>query len=157
MDRSDILSTLRALPDELGTVCEGLSYDEFCWRPSPEEWSILEACCHLRDVAQVEGTRIQRLAEEENPTLSPYDQEALVRKRDCQGDDPLRARIAIRAYWGGLAYQLEQLSEEQWQRRGLYPEDGPATIRSRAELIAEHAHLHLAQIRALRERQAIGA
>lgn len=156
MDRSDILATLRALPDELETLCEGLSYDEFRRRPSSEEWSILEVCCHLRDVAQIEGTRIQRLAEEENPTLSPYDQEALARERDYQGDDPLRVRIAVRAYWGGLAYQLEQLSEELWRRGGLHPEDGPVTIRSRAELIAEHARLHLAQVRALRERQATG-
>jgi hypothetical protein len=157
MDRSDILATLRALPDKLDTLCEGLSYDELRRRPSPDEWSILEVYCHLRDFAQIEGTRIQRLVEEENPTLPPYDQEELARERDYQGDDPLRVRIAVRAYWGGLAYQLEQLSEEQWRRGGLHPEDGPVTVRSRAALMAEHARLHLAQIRALRDRLAAGA
>ncbi len=157
MERLEIIAAIRSLPNELDALCEGLSYDELRQRPSPEEWSILEVYCHLRDFAQIEGTRIQRLVEEENPTLPPYDQEELARERDYQGDDPLRVRIAVRAYWGGLAYQLEQLSEERWRRGGLHPEDGPVTIHSRAERMAEHARLHLEQVQALRERLAAGA
>ncbi len=157
MDRDKFLAVIRSLPNELDALCDGLGDDELRRRPSPEEWSILEIYCHLRDAAQIEGARIQRLVEEENPTLPPYDQEELARERDCRGDDPLRVRIAVRAYSGGLAYQLEQLSEEQWRRGGLHPEFGPVTIHSRAERMAEHARLHLAQVRALREQLATGA
>ena len=33
-------------------------------------------------------------------------------------DDPRRVRTALRAFWGGLAYELEGLTDEQWERAG---------------------------------------
>jgi len=148
--RSQIIAALRALPDELEALCEGLSDEELRQRPSEGEWSILEICCHLRDSAEIEGLRIRCLVEEEEPALEPYDQEALARERNYEGDDPHRVGIALRAFWGGLAYQLEGLSEEEWERGGTHPEVGPVTVRSRAELEVEHARAHLEQITAMR-------
>ena len=151
MDRTEITAYLRQLPDLIDEVIDGLSGDELRRRPSPDEWSVLEVCCHLRDAAEEEGVRVRRLAEEENPTLVPYDQEALARERDYQGDDIRRVRTALRAFWGGLAYQLEGLSDEQWERGGTHPEWGAVTVRSRAELEVEHGRMHIEQLKALRE------
>jgi hypothetical protein len=152
MDRAQITAYLRQVPDLVDEALEGLSDDELGRRPSPEEWSALEVCCHLRDSAQEEGVRVRRLAEEENPTLVPYDQEAWARERDYQGDDIRRVRTALRAFWGGLAYLLEGLTDEQWQRSGTHPEIGLVTVRSRAELQVEHAREHLNQVGAPRAR-----
>ena len=151
MDRSDITAYMRQVPDLIDGVIEGLSDDEVRRRPSPDDWSVLEICCHLRDDAEIEGVRVRRLAEEENPTLAPYDQEALAIERDYKGDDIRRVRTALRAFWGGLAYQLEGLTDEQWERAGIQPEIGRVTVRSRAELAVEHGQAHLAQLKALRE------
>jgi len=152
MDRTEITAYLRQVPDLIDEAIQGLPDDELRRRPSPDEWSILEVCCHLRDAAEEEGIRIRRLVEEDGPTLEPYDQEALARERNYQGDDPRRVRIALRAFWGGLAYQLEGLTDEQWERGGTHPETGPVTVRSRAEDEVEHAQAHLDQLRAIRER-----
>jgi hypothetical protein len=151
MDRTEITAYLRQVPDLIDDVIDGLSGEELCRRPSPEEWSILEVCCHLRDAAEEEGVRVRRLSEEENPTLVPYDQEALARERDYQGDDIRRVRTALRAFWGGLAYQLEGLTDEQWERAGIHPEIGRVTVRSQAERQVEEGQAHLAQLKALRE------
>ena len=151
MDRTEITAYLRQLPDLIDEVIDGLPDEALRRRPSLDEWSILEVCCHLRDAAEEEGVRVRRLSEEENPTLVPYDQEALARDRDYQGDDVRRVRTALRAFWGGLAYQLEGLTDEQWERAGVHPEIGRVTVRSRAELAVEHGQAHLAQLRALRE------
>ncbi len=151
MNRQEITDYLRQVPDLIEEAIQGLSDDELRRRPSADQWSILEVCCHLRDAADFEGQRIRRLVEEDEPTLQPYDQEALAQERNYQGDDPRRVRIALRAFWGGLAYQLEGLSEEEWERGGTHPEVGPVTVRSRAELEVEHAQAHLEQIRAARE------
>src|SRR3990172_198575 len=151
MDRTQITAYLRQLPDLIDEVIDGLSGDELRRRPSPDEWSILEVCCHLRDSAEFEGERVRLLAEEENPTLVPYDQEALARERDYQGDDIRRVRTALRAFWGGLAYQLEGLSDEQWERAGIHPEIGRVTVRERAERQVEHGQAHLAQLKAIRD------
>ena len=151
MDRAQITAYLRRVPDLIDEVIEGLSDEALRRRPSPDEWSILEVCCHLRDDAEIEGERVRRLTEEENPTLVPYDQEALARDRDYQGDDIRRVRTALRAFWGGLAYQLEGLTDEQWERGGVHPEIGGVTVRSRAERQVEHGQAHLAQLKAIRD------
>ena len=150
MNREEIIATIRSLPNELEPLLEGLGDEELRRRPSPDAWSILEVLCHLRDSAEVEGLRVRRLVEEENPTLEPYDQEELARDRDYQRDDPRRVRTAVRAFWGGLAYQLEGLSEAQWQRAGTHPEQGRVTVASCAERMAEEAREHLAQMQGVR-------
>ena len=152
MKREEITAYLRQVPDLIDEALQGLSDDELRRQPSPEEWSILEVCCHLRDAADFEGQRIRRLVEEDEPTLEPYDQEALAQERNYQGDDPRRVDIALRAFWGGLAYQLEGLSDEEWERGGTHPEIGAVTVRSRAEREVEQARAHLEQLRAIRER-----
>lgn len=151
MDRATITAYLRQVPDLIGEAIQGLSEDDLRRRPSPDEWSILEVCCHLRDFAEIEGQRVRRLVEEDGPTLEPYDQEALARERNYQDDDPRRVRTALRAFWGGLAYQLESLTDEQWERAGTHPEVGPVTVRSRAEDEVEHAQAHLEQLKAVRQ------
>ena len=151
MDRTEITDYLRQLPDLIEEALRGLSDDELRRRPSPDEWSALEVCCHLRDSAQEEGVRVRRLVEEEDPTLEPYDQEAWAIERDYRAEDSRRLHTALRAFLGGLAYQLEGLSDEQWERGGAHPETGPVTIRSRAEEEVEHAQVHLEQLRAIRD------
>lgn len=152
MNREEIAAYLRQVPDLIEEATRGLSDDKLRRRPSPDEWSILEVCCHLRDAADFEGQRIRRLVEEDKPTLEPYDQAILAEERNYQGDDPHRVDIALRAFWGGLAYQIEGLSDEEWERGGTHPETGPVTVRSRADAEVEHARLHLEQIKAIRER-----
>ncbi len=151
MDRTEITAYLRQLPDLIEEALHGLSDDELRRRPSPDEWSALEIFCHLRDSAQEEGVRVRRLVEEDGPTLEPYDQEARASERNYQGEDIRRVHTALRAFWGGLAYQLEGLSDQQWERGGTHPERGAITVRSRAEDEVEHAQGHLEQMRAIRQ------
>ncbi len=151
MDRAQVTDYLRQVPDLIGEAIQGLSDDELRRRPSPDEWSALEICCHLRDAAEEEGVRVRRLVEEEGPTLEPYDQEVWARERNYQGDDIRRVRTALRAFWGGLAYLLEGLTDEQWERAGTHPEWGAVTVRSRAEREVEHAQAHLEQLRGMRD------
>ncbi len=151
MDRAEVTSYLRGVPDIIEATVEGLSDDDLRRRPSPDDWSILEVCCHMRDYAEIEGQRIRLLVEEDGPTLVPWDQETLAQERNYPGEDPRRLRISLRAFWGGLAYQLEGLSDEQWERGGVHPEIGPVTVRSRAELEVEHARQHLEQLKAIQE------
>ncbi len=151
MDRDEIISTLRDVPDRVEGVCRGLSDERLRRRPEDAEWSILELCCHLRDSAAEEGLRVRRLVQEDNPTLVPYDQGARAIERNYQGDDPRKVLTAMRAFWSGLAYQLERLSDGEWARRGVHPESGPVTVRGRAELSVQHAREHLEQMQAVRQ------
>ena len=152
MEREEITAFLRRAADLVDGEMQGLSDEQLRRRPSPGAWSILEVACHLRDYAEIEGRRIRRLVEEDEPTLVPWDQEELARERNYEGDDPRRVEISLRAFLGGLAYQLEGLSDEDWRRGGTHPEIGRVTVHSRGEAEVEHVRRHLEQIKAVRER-----
>jgi hypothetical protein len=150
MTRQDSIDTLRAVPGQIEELAQGLSEDALRWRPSPKEWSIVEVCCHLRDSLEIDGERIRLLLSEDNPLLRGYDQEALARERNYQDESMPLVLTALRAFSGGLAYLLENLGEEEWQRTGRHEERGPMSITQYAQLVADHVRVHLEQIRALR-------
>ncbi len=151
MNRTEITAYLRQLPDLIEEALHGLSDDELRRRPSPDEWAALEVCCHLRDYAQIEGQRVRRLVEENEPALEAWDEQELAAERNYPEDDPTRVRTALRAFWGGLAYQLEGLSDQQWERGGTHSERGAITVRSRAEQQVAHARAHLEQLRTIKD------
>lgn len=167
MTRQEILDTLRALPGQLEELVQGLSEDALRWRPSPREWSIKEVCCHLRDFSEIGGERIRQMIEEDDPFLPSYDQEALARERDYQNESMPLVLTALRAFSGGLAYLLENLGEEEWQRTGRHEgalagmsartvERGLISIAQYAQLLADHGREHLEQIKGLRGQLAPG-
>jgi uncharacterized damage-inducible protein DinB len=149
MSRQEIVDTLRALPGQIEGLVRDLDEEALRRRPTPDQWSIKEVCAHLRDSLEIDGERIRRMLEEDEPSISSYDQEALARERDYQNESMPLVLTALRAYSGGNAYALEGLSDEQWQRGGRHEERGRITVGGYAEQQAEHVRTHLAQLRSL--------
>ena len=152
MTSQESIDILRGLPSQIEELVQGLPDDALRWRPSPQEWSIVEVCCHLRDSFEIDGERIRHMLSTDDPFLPAYDQEALARERDYQNESTPLVLAAVRAFWGGVAYLLENLSEEEWQRTGRHEERGRITVALEAEVMAEHAREHLEQIKGLRGR-----
>jgi hypothetical protein len=150
MTRQKIVDALRALPGQVEALVRDLDEEALRRRSAPDQWSIKEVCAHLRDSLEIDGERIRRMLEGDEAFLPAYDQEALARERDYQNESMPLILTALRAFSGGIAYVLEGLSEEQWQRSGRHEERGPISVAQYAELLAEHARQHLEQIRALR-------
>ena len=149
MSRQEIVDTLRALPDQIEALVRGLGDDALSLRPAPAQWSIKEVCAHLRDSLEIDGERIRRMVEEDDPNIPGYDQEALARERDYQSASMPVVLTALRAFSGGNAYMLEGLSEEQWRRGGHHEERGQIYVDGYAEQQAEHVRAHLEQLRSL--------
>jgi hypothetical protein len=150
MTRQEIVDTLRALPDQVEALVRDLDDEALSQRPAPDDWSIKEVCAHLRDSLEIDGERIRRMVEEDDPSIPGYDQEALARERDYQNASMPLVLTALRAFSGGNAYMLEGLSEEQWQRGGRHEERGPINVSGYAEDQAGHVRIHLEQLRSLR-------
>lgn len=45
------------------------------WKPAAHRWSIGEVLGHLVDVEKLMRGRVQKMAQEDNPAIEPYDQE----------------------------------------------------------------------------------
>jgi hypothetical protein len=150
MTHQEIVDTLRALADQIEALVRGLDDEALSRRPSPYDWSMKEVCAHLRDSLEIDGERIRRMVEEDDPAIPGYDQEALASERDYQSASMPLILTALRAFSGGNAYMLERLSEEQWRRGGHHEERGQIYVDGYAEQQAEHARAHLEQLRSLR-------
>ena len=153
MERGEIIAAIRSFPAELDALLSGLPDAQIRRRPTDDEWSLLEVCCHLRDSVAFEQERVQLLVTEDNPTLEAYDQEALATERRYAEDDIERVRRALSIGWRRIADMLAELPEGDWERAGLHPELGRVTVADRAERLPIHAREHFAQMRAMRERQ----
>lgn len=156
MERREIIATVRSLPDNVEPLTTGLSSEQLRWRASPDEWSIIEVCCHLRDAGEISTLRITRLASEDDPTIEAYDEQALAHEPNYHGDEIDRVRPALRAAWSGLAETLQRLPPEAWERAGRHPERGALTLASEAQRYAEHARTHLEQLGTLCQRMGNG-
>ena len=150
MKRQEIIAALRGRADEAAAICAGLSEDEMGRVPKDGEWSLLEICCHLRDNAAEEGTRIRRMVKEDNPTLAPYDPDAWAAERNYAAEDPKPVLTALRTNWSRLADLLEGLLDDDWGRGGTHPEAGAVIVETWAADEVKHSAQHLEQMRAAR-------
>jgi hypothetical protein len=115
-------------------------------RDGPGGWSVLHIVCHLRDYEVTYRERVEVMLAEEHPTFVVISNEEWER-RGAYAEQELRAVVAdIGARRQGLIARLEGLAEEQWQRTGLHPVQGEATVLDVAINTGLHDIDHLEQI-----------
>jgi hypothetical protein len=148
MGREEIIAALRQQASEMWTLCNDLSDAEMRRAPKEGEWSILEICCHVRDTTNVAGERIRRLVGEDQPRFKRDPRRADVHA-GYPGEDPRKVLVAARALLTALAYQLEGLSQSDWERGGEHATRGPVTVWSQADLQARHAARHTDEMKAI--------
>ncbi len=91
-----------------------------------EGWSVLEIMCHLRDYQAIFAERIRRILEEEEPTFTPYDEQArlaLVVENDYANQNLRQVLDDYRSTRRQIIERLAPLDESQWQREGRFAVD----------------------------------
>jgi hypothetical protein len=141
------LRTLRKTPALLDGLLRDVTQEEAATlRDGPDGWSVLFIACHLRDFEAIYRARIELMLTEEQPTFELTDNDELARRNAYAAQD-LRAVLAeTRAGRRSLIARLEQLSDEQWLRVGLHPEQGPTTVLDAAINAGLHDVDHAEQI-----------
>lgn len=148
-DRGRLLSNLRSLPNELDHLIEPLPADELRWRPIPNKWSIGEILAHLRDVERdVFQVRLRRTLYEDGPTFESWDQNQVAHERGYHDGDHATAAGEFRELRGETIRMLESVPLEFWERVGVHPERGPASVEQQVtRQIRNHDVTHLIQIK----------
>jgi hypothetical protein len=121
--------------------------------PTPGIWSALEYACHVRDVFAVQRERAELALAEDMPTFVPMGREERVVELRYNEQDPLEVVDDLAANADAAAATFEGLSDEQWQRAGLYsyPEPTERDLRWLARHTIHEGHHHLLDVgRALR-------
>lgn len=126
-------------------------------RPAAGEWSAIEVLGHMIDKMSHWSNRVERIAQEERPTLPGYDQDAEVRSHGYQQADPAVLFADLQQHCERFAALVAALPSSALQREGIHGEYGPMTlqqcIQAPLESVAEHLEqLHTAQQGAFAER-----
>lgn len=132
----------------------GITPEELDTHPAPNKWSPREIVHHLADSEMTSAIRLRLLIAEDTPAIRGYDQDEFARRLFY--DRPHEASLeAFKAARLTTAQILDQLTPEQWVRRGTHSEVGVYTPEVWLEIYAAHAHDHANQI--LNARGAAGA
>jgi HAD superfamily hydrolase (TIGR01549 family) len=146
-----ILGILRSTPAALQTLCSTWCRpsDRVLWtrRPEPEEWSLAEVLCHLRDVeAEVFLPRFTKLVSEDNPFIQGIDSDPWAQERQYIHQDGQQALAAYITSRKELLAMISGLSPTDWQRPARHAIFGPTHLRELASFVADHDRLHIQQI-----------
>ena len=145
--RLELLKSLRASPVVAEALIGAFPDDgSLRRRPAEGEWAAVEVVAHLADTEERALARVRRMASEDEPTLEPFDQEALANERsylDLDVAAELTRLAALRAEHVAL---LESLDEVGWNRVGIHGEHGRMTIERYESHVAAEEVDHLAQI-----------
>jgi len=152
-DFTALLTFLNETPNQLTNSTAGLSIAEVRFQNSPDEFSVLENICHLRDL-ELQGytQRIRRILAESNPALADFDGARVAAESSYNNEQPDFALQAFQTARRENVEILQTLTDAQLSREGTLEGVGSVTLRRLAELMREHDEGHLEDLRVLSQR-----
>jgi hypothetical protein len=142
------IAILEQTPIIIEKILIAATPNELHWKPAADRWSIGEVLGHLVDVEQLMRGRVQRMAQEKDPVITPYDQDE-VYKTGKYGEKTALEFLRDFCHerdqtvtW--LRYQPGTLGA----RTGRHAEIGAVTV---AQVLSEWAFHDLGHIRQISE------
>lgn len=147
MQSPEIIRRLGLGAETVRTAVTGLGADAVRFKPSGDDWSILEVVCHLAD-EEVEDfrTRLRMTLEQPGEPWPPIDPVGTAAARNYQEQDfdaALDRYVRERAV--SMAW-LESLGEVDWDQAYAHPSFGAIAAGALLVSWAAHDELHLRQI-----------
>lgn len=148
-DRRYAISALAELPEQLRNAVDGLDSGQLNTPYREGGWTVRQLVHHIADSHMNAFTRMRLALTEDWPTIKPYDEKAWATLHDSTApvEWSLELIESLHARW---VMMLQHLSEEQWQRGYVHPENGRQTLDVAALVYAWHSRHHVAHITHLR-------
>jgi hypothetical protein len=152
-DLRDLLACLSETPTAVAQLVNDLPVTSLVVRPSPDEFSVLENVCHLRDV-EIDGyaVRIRRILAEDEPHLADVDGTRLAIERDYNKQDINEALSSFNSARNKNLTILKKTSETDLSRSGTMEGVGRISLERLLEMMCEHDESHLEDLRISRTR-----
>ena len=147
-DIMELQSNLARTPGELASLLEALPSANVTIKLAPDEFSVLENICHLRDI-EIEGytVRIQRILNEDRPFLPDLDGTRLAIERDYNRQSVSEALSLFSQARRHNLTVLSEVSESEFGREGELEGLGQITLHKLLEMMWEHDGGHLDELR----------
>ena len=146
--RDEAISAVRDLPAQLRDKVAGLSQAQLTTAWNAPEWTIAQNIHHLADTHIVCLRRFKLILTSPSFQFTAYDVNAIAEYPDAKDADielSLKLLEGLQARWAIL---LENLSEEEWAKRGraASPDRPDYSLEQLAFAYAQHGLNHLEQI-----------
>ena len=143
----DLLDRLAAMPRLLQACVEGLPRTEWTRQPAPGLFSLVEHCCHLRDLEEEGYTlRLRRMLRENAPVLDDFDGGTVAAGRAYPGQDLTQAMQAFAEARSRNLLVFAGLERPALARTARFGEHGTINVIRLAELMAEHDAGHRGEL-----------
>ena len=111
-----VLELLESNPRRLAGLTVGLSKQRLHAKPGAEQWSLNEVLAHLRSCSDVWGDCMQRMIEENTPTIRIVSPRTWIRRTDYPDLDFASSFRAYRRQRAALLSLLRPLPARAWTR-----------------------------------------
>jgi hypothetical protein len=153
VDFTTLLNFLDETTAKLKGFTAGLASVEVRLSSSPDEFSVLENICHLRDLElQGYSPRIRRILAEQDPALPDFDGARVAAESNYNSEQLDAAMQAFETARRENVEILRALSDEELNCTGILEGVGSISLRRLAELMREHDEGHLDDLRVLSQR-----
>ena len=141
------MQRLSRTADEIGAALEGQGEGVLCRRPDAKNWAAKEVVCHLRDIEEVFGARVEQiLVMEVDPTLIVSDADRLAEERQYLRNDVTAALGSFRLRRAETLERFGRMTADQWEKGAVHPALGRLTIDRVLSIMAYHDDIHLDQL-----------
>lgn len=142
--RKYVLAGLSSTPDVLAAILKGIDSSDPVWdaRPDLERFTLREMVAHLADWDPIFLHRLERIRDEDNPSLPDLDEGQVAIERDYAHQDPVENLNRFRAGRQKLMAFYSAITEEQWGRPGFREKLGEIDAGGMAVLILGHDGYH---------------
>ncbi len=123
----------------------GLLYEP--GEPPDEDWCLMGIAYHLRDVEERVMDQLRPMILQTNPEIPHVDMDDIPFREDYEGADDEDLMDAFYYFRRRTAYLLWDLSERDWERKGIHPYRGPMSVMDIARELYQHDLEHLWQAR----------
>ena len=149
-DRHRAIDDLTQLPALLRSAVQGLSEVQLDSPYRDGGWTVRQLVHHVAESHWHAVSRFRFALTEDEPTIKPYDEAAGAMLQDsltAPVEWSLALLEALHARWVLL---LQQLTDDQWQRVYLHPENGRTALSKAVLLYGWHSRHHTAHVTHLR-------
>ena len=144
----ELLNSLANTPKELSRLVGHFSPENIAVKPSPEEFSVLENVCHLRDLeSEAYAIRIQRILQDDLHFLTDFEGTRLAIERDYNRQDLDRALETFCEARAKNLVLLSRTAHDEFERGAELEGLGKITLLKLLEMMHEHDEGHLDDLR----------
>ena len=152
MNKSELISKLRTLPQQIDNLTKDLSEADlttvymFKDDGSPE-WTVAQNVHHLADAHMNSYIGFKMLLSENHPTILAYDEDVWATHPESKSADIAASLTLLQSLHERWAMMFENLSEDQWKRTGHHPTGGDFSLEDQFKSYVQHGEDHVDQIR----------